>query len=161
MIWHNFILRSLITSSMSLNCSDICSKIPIPCLNLIFSIVILLYAFCSITSPVPISDAFRPFKNFLKIGSGFYYRLLDSRHVNDDPLTVCPDCQTETLRKVYLPVGIVFKGKGFYATDNRSPSGLETRVTDDQSTGEVDSSPVEKKESKKGKKKEKPKAKSK
>jgi len=22
-----------------------------------------------------------------------------------------------------MPVGIVFKGKGFYATDNRSPSG--------------------------------------
>jgi putative FmdB family regulatory protein len=41
----------------------------------------------------------------------------------DEPLKVCPECEKEALRKVYLPVGIVFKGSGFYATDNRSPSG--------------------------------------
>jgi putative FmdB family regulatory protein len=41
----------------------------------------------------------------------------------DPPLTRCPECEEETLRKVYLPVGIVFKGKGFYATDHKSPSG--------------------------------------
>ena len=39
---------------------------------------------------------------------------------DDDPLTVCPECQHESLHKVYLPVGIVFKGKGFYTTDHRS-----------------------------------------
>ena len=43
----------------------------------------------------------------------------------DDPLTVCPRCNAVALRKVYQPVGIVFKGKGFYATDNRSPSGQQ------------------------------------
>lgn len=42
---------------------------------------------------------------------------------SDSPLTRCPECNHKSLRKVYLPVGIVFKGKGFYATDNRSPSG--------------------------------------
>ncbi len=41
----------------------------------------------------------------------------------DEPLTICPECGEIALRKVYQPVGIVFKGKGFYATDNRSPSG--------------------------------------
>ncbi|MEL7645099.1 MAG: FmdB family zinc ribbon protein [Anaerolineaceae bacterium] len=41
----------------------------------------------------------------------------------DDPLTICPDCNETALRKIYQPVGIVFKGKGFYATDHRSPSG--------------------------------------
>jgi len=41
----------------------------------------------------------------------------------DDPLTRCPECNQKALRKVYQPVGIVFKGSGFYATDNRSPSG--------------------------------------
>jgi putative FmdB family regulatory protein len=46
---------------------------------------------------------------------------------NDEPLKVCPECHKEALRKVYLPVGIVFKGSGFYATDNRSPSGQESR----------------------------------
>ena len=42
---------------------------------------------------------------------------------NDAPLTRCPECSKKTLRKVYTPVGVVFKGSGFYATDHRSPSG--------------------------------------
>ncbi|GAA3673313.1 hypothetical protein GCM10022224_041940 [Nonomuraea antimicrobica] len=39
----------------------------------------------------------------------------------DDALTVCPNCQGN-LRKVFSAVGIVFKGSGFYRTDNRSSS---------------------------------------
>ena len=46
------------------------------------------------------------------------------------PLTRCPECSKKTLRKVYTPVGIVFKGSGFYATDHRSPSGLTSAVAD-------------------------------
>jgi putative FmdB family regulatory protein len=42
---------------------------------------------------------------------------------NEQPLVRCPECSKKTLRKVYTPVGIVFKGSGFYATDHRSPSG--------------------------------------
>ena len=42
---------------------------------------------------------------------------------SDQPLTWCPECNKKTLRKVYTPVGIVFKGSGFYSTDHRSPSG--------------------------------------
>jgi putative FmdB family regulatory protein len=42
---------------------------------------------------------------------------------NDLVLTRCPECNKKALRKVYTPVGIVFKGSGFYATDHRSPSG--------------------------------------
>ncbi len=42
---------------------------------------------------------------------------------SDAPLTRCPECNKKTLHKVYTPVGIVFKGSGFYATDHRSPSG--------------------------------------
>jgi len=38
---------------------------------------------------------------------------------HDDPLTDCPDCDGN-LRKVYNAVGVVFKGSGFYATDNRT-----------------------------------------
>lgn len=37
----------------------------------------------------------------------------------DDPLTDCPECDGN-LRKVFNAVGVVFKGSGFYATDNRS-----------------------------------------
>ena len=65
---------------------------------------------------------------------------------SDDPLKVCPECQTETLRKVYLPVGIVFKGSGFYATDNRSSSGRDSRQPEEHKKTESDpSSDVEKK----------------
>lgn len=45
------------------------------------------------------------------------------------PLTWCPECGKKALRKVYTPVGIVFKGSGFYATDHRSPSGAPRTTT--------------------------------
>ena len=45
---------------------------------------------------------------------------------SDEPMKVCPECMEEALHKVYQPVGIVFKGKGFYATDHRSASGTST-----------------------------------
>ena len=37
----------------------------------------------------------------------------------DPSLTECPTC-TGNLRKVFNAVGVVFKGSGFYATDNRT-----------------------------------------
>jgi len=42
---------------------------------------------------------------------------------SDSALTRCPECGKKELRKVFTPVGIVFKGSGFYSTDHRSPSG--------------------------------------
>jgi putative FmdB family regulatory protein len=35
-----------------------------------------------------------------------------------DPLKTCPECGGSVHRLIY-PVGIIFKGKGFYVTDNR------------------------------------------
>jgi putative FmdB family regulatory protein len=57
---------------------------------------------------------------------------------SDAPLTRCPECGKKSLRKVYTPVGIVFKGSGFYATDNRSPSGSRSGSThsEEKSSGE-------------------------
>lgn len=52
---------------------------------------------------------------------------------SDQPLTRCPECNKKALRKVYTPVGIVFKGSGFYATDHRSPSG-QNRTSEKPST---------------------------
>ncbi len=46
---------------------------------------------------------------------------------SDAPLAYCPECNKKSLKKVIAPVGIVFKGSGFYATDHRSPSG-QTRA---------------------------------
>jgi putative FmdB family regulatory protein len=42
---------------------------------------------------------------------------------NDEPLKRCPECSKNSLRKVYTPAGIVFKGSGWYATDHKSSSG--------------------------------------
>lgn len=39
---------------------------------------------------------------------------------SDLPLTTCPQCEQETLRKLFSPVGVVFKGSGFYRTDSRA-----------------------------------------
>jgi putative FmdB family regulatory protein len=49
---------------------------------------------------------------------------------SDPPMSKCPECGKKTLQKVYQPVGIVFKGSGFYATDHRSPSGTSSRAAD-------------------------------
>jgi putative FmdB family regulatory protein len=37
----------------------------------------------------------------------------------DDPLTTCSACGGR-LRKVFTPVGVLFKGSGFYRTDSRA-----------------------------------------
>lgn len=55
-------------------------------------------------------------------------------------LTRCPECGKKTLRKVYTPVGIVFKGSGFYATDHRSPSGAgrnQSKINDSEKKAET------------------------
>lgn len=44
------------------------------------------------------------------------------RHgIHENPVTSCPECGGE-VRRVIHPVGIVFKGSGFYATDSRGKS---------------------------------------
>ena len=45
-------------------------------------------------------------------------RLEVVQRFTDDPLTECPECGG-ALRKVFSPVGVVFKGSGFYKTDSR------------------------------------------
>jgi putative FmdB family regulatory protein len=52
---------------------------------------------------------------------------------SDDALTLCPECQGE-LRKVFNPVGIAFKGSGFYKNDSR-PSSSSSSSSSGSSTG--------------------------
>ena len=54
---------------------------------------------------------------------------------DEQPLTRCPECSKKTLQKVFQPVGIVFKGSGFYATDHRSPSGQGRSTGKDKTSG--------------------------
>ena len=50
----------------------------------------------------------------------------------DDPLTVHEACGGR-LRKVFSPVGIVFKGSGFYRTDSRNGSSAPAQASSSSS----------------------------
>ena len=58
---------------------------------------------------------------------------------SDQSLLRCPECGKRALKKVYLPVGIVFKGSGFYATDHHSPSGQLAKKADEKLEEKKDS----------------------
>ena len=49
---------------------------------------------------------------------------------SDEPLTVCPACEGR-LRKVFSPVGVVFKGSGFYKTDSRKSTATSSSAKSD------------------------------
>jgi len=66
----------------------------------------------------------------------------------DQSLLRCPECGKRALKKVYLPVGIVFKGSGFYATDHHSPSGQAAKKADEKAEEKTAEKTAEKKESK-------------
>ncbi len=65
----------------------------------------------------------------------------------DDPLTACEACGGR-LRKVFSPVGIVFKGSGFYRTDSRNGSSSSSAPVKDKPAAEsasTDSKPADSK----------------
>ncbi len=47
------------------------------------------------------------------------------QHFDEAPLKECPECHGEC-RRVFSPVGIIFKGSGFYSTDHRQLSSGST-----------------------------------
>jgi putative FmdB family regulatory protein len=67
---------------------------------------------------------------------------------NDAPLKTCPECRKKSLRKVITPTRVIFKGSGFYATDNRSPSGDHGKSGDNGKPAATDTKPEKKPESK-------------
>ena len=40
------------------------------------------------------------------------------QHYDDPPVAVCPECEGKVHRLIG-PVGVVFKGQGFYSTDHK------------------------------------------
>jgi predicted nucleic acid-binding Zn ribbon protein len=48
--------------------------------------------------------------------------------MEDEPVKECPECGGRVHRLIQ-PVGIIFKGSGFYVTDNRSKSPTATPGT--------------------------------
>ena len=53
----------------------------------------------------------------------------------DEPLRTCPSC-TSAVRRVFQPVGIVFKGSGWYVTDSRKSNSAT--VSGDDSAGKAE-----------------------
>jgi putative FmdB family regulatory protein len=72
---------------------------------------------------------------------------------DDPPLEECPHCGGK-LRKLFSPVGIVFKGSGFYSTDAKSGSKssgasdkpAESSKTETKSDAKSDAKPEAKKD---------------
>jgi putative FmdB family regulatory protein len=56
----------------------------------------------------------------------------------DLPLDTCPICGG-SLRKLYSPVGVVFKGSGFYSTDNNK-AAKQRKSAETPSGGSKDAS---------------------
>jgi putative FmdB family regulatory protein len=67
---------------------------------------------------------------------------------DDPPLEECPKCGGK-LRKLYSPVGIVFKGSGFYATEGRKSTTTSSPKKEESgaSKGEKGDKKASKKES--------------
>ncbi len=57
---------------------------------------------------------------------------------SDEPLQDCPECDGE-VHRVIQPVGIIFKGSGFYVTDNRRNTALLPGKRDESSVSDSDS----------------------
>ena len=51
------------------------------------------------------------------------------RKFSDPPLTVCPTCGVEPVRKLFSSPAFQFKGSGFYATDYGRKTGEKDRGT--------------------------------
>jgi len=72
------------------------------------------------------------------------------QRISDEPLTTCPKCQGK-LSKMLYPVGISFKGSGFYTTDYKGAgkgSASSSNGSATTSEGGSDSKPETKTESK-------------
>ncbi|MCS7221591.1 MAG: FmdB family zinc ribbon protein [Anaerolineae bacterium] len=58
------------------------------------------------------------------------------QHFSDDPLRTCPECEGP-IHRIIHPVGIIFKGSGFYVTDSRAKSSRS--VSNDKAWDSKDS----------------------
>ena len=70
------------------------------------------------------------------------------RKLSEDPLTACVECGAP-VRKVLHPVGISFKGSGFYSTDYSKKGPKETATKETSTTTNGDKGTKEKKDKEK------------
>ena len=53
-----------------------------------------------------------------------HFRFERKQRFDDEPVAMCPQCQGKA-RRVLHSVPIIFKGSGFYTTDNRKGGAVE------------------------------------
>ena len=70
------------------------------------------------------------------------------QHMSADPVSSCPEC-AGPVHRVITTVGVIFKGSGFYVTDNRSSSsgGSRSRIAEGKSETDTTESSSETKAS--------------
>ncbi len=59
------------------------------------------------------------------------------QRMSEEPLTACPVCAGE-IRRVINSVGIVFRGSGFYVTDNKATNPAAPSKTADEAGSKPD-----------------------
>ena len=59
------------------------------------------------------------------------------QRITDAPIQTCPECGGQ-VRRVFYPVGVIFKGSGFYVTDNRRGSNGTARSSRKDSNASSD-----------------------
>jgi putative FmdB family regulatory protein len=65
------------------------------------------------------------------------------QRISEPPLEECPECEGH-VRRIIQPVGVIFKGSGFYVTDNRQGSSPTLKPVKDQASSDgKDSAPAE------------------
>lgn len=71
--------------------------------------------------------------------------------MSDEPLRVCRECSGSLKRLIGGGLGIIFKGSGFYVTDNKSKNSNTSPANGNTSpdSGKQDNPPVKKTETKK------------
>lgn len=65
--------------------------------------------------------------------------------ITDDPLKTCPTCGSSVNKLISRNVGIIFKGSGWYCTDNRKSSSSSSESEDSSSESSSSSSSKERK----------------
>ncbi len=66
----------------------------------------------------------------------------------DKPIKRCPECNKSAVRRVIQPAGIIFKGSGWYKTDNRSSSSTTTSSSNTSKTAKPETKTETKTEAK-------------
>ena len=77
------------------------------------------------------------------------FRFERKQGFDEEPIAMCPKCQGKA-RRVFHSNPVIFKGSGFYSTDNRTTDNRttdsrtkESRSTDNRTTDSRKGSPIE------------------